>query len=148
MAMSFAFSALSTASICIGSLCLAAPAVVLSSVLPTMPPGPLDEPFLRIAGATLLISAAVEYCIKVLRAGGTAQCGAHGTVQYTVRCAACGWVGTQPLFLRTKHQRHCTLSILCHACMHCWGLGWQSHASPCVLVRCPCWDTCVHPDCL
>ncbi|KAG1664590.1 hypothetical protein FOA52_012533 [Chlamydomonas sp. UWO 241] len=58
------FGSLSAVSAALGLVALAAPGLLLAVALPGAPASGLDEPFVQIAGATMAISAAVEYCLK------------------------------------------------------------------------------------
>lgn len=59
----YAFLASTSAAFAVAAL--AAPGPLLAFALPGATIGPLDETFLEIAGATMAVSAAVEYSIKV-----------------------------------------------------------------------------------
>eukprot|EP00955_Chlamydomonas_euryale_P110160 365983-Chlamydomonas_euryale.AAC.23 len=62
---SAAFGAFTAASAALGIAALVAPGLLLSVALPGVQASSLHEPFVRIAGATMAASAAVEYGIKV-----------------------------------------------------------------------------------
>ena len=60
-----AFALLSATSAGFAASALAAPGLLLALALPGRPPSELAEPFVRIAGATMLLSTAVEWRLKV-----------------------------------------------------------------------------------
>ena len=64
-----AFAFLSATSAAFAALALAAPGLLLGLALPGCPPSELAEPFVRIAGATMLLSTAVEWRLKVRHEG-------------------------------------------------------------------------------